>query len=1772
MRGALPDMVTFTPDGSKVLLAIEGEPADNYADDPEGGVIVVAVTDGVPASTATWIGFPDDLTAAYRAAGVRIHNDKAVGSPPASAARDMEPEYITVSPDGSKAFVACQENNAIAVIDLATLTLQAVLPLGTKDHSVVANSIDISDEDAGTDTNSGTPAIKFITGQLRGMYMPDGIAAFAHDGQTYLVSANEGDGRDYAALNDEPRLRDAVGANLLEASWAADPRRFDSNWGRLRISRYDGDTDNNGRIDTPHAFGARSFSLWRADGTLAWDSGDQFERFFATYLPAFFNASNSNNAFDSRSPAKGPEPEGAVVGSIGGRRYAFIGLERMGGVMMYDITDPQHPQFASYFTGRLFHQTPGPNSGGDLGPEGLLFIAAEHSPTGRPLLVVGNEVSGTVAIHEIVPRPFPAASIAADQPSASGATVPTAKGFVANAVSTASLASDAQNDAFSIGGGNAIGSRLSGQSGDATASFVSGRTAPGTDTLTYTVADRSAYSVPVPRGLYTATKGGVFTYLSGFGSGIAPVPGTSNEFWLLADRGPNVDGHPSSNKIFPVPDYQPGMMRVRLLADGTLQVLQTLRFANGDGSPMAGLPAAPGDAGTTNETGYALDPDTNTPQTSPLPFDPAGLDPEAVVAMDDGSFWLADEYGPWLVHLDASGRVIERIGPFGTVGTAKSPNPHGRKLPSVYAKRRANRGMEGLTRTPSGWLVGMMQSPLLNPSSSAVGGTGAGSTRVCRILFINPATWQMREYAYVLESHSTAVSAILAVNDEEFLVLERDGGWPGSSSRLKKVFRIHVGQATDIHDASDGANGKLYHGKTVEQLRTAEGLRANGIIPVAKWEVVDILALTDQHGNPYPHDKPEGLALIDGGRTLVIVNDDDFGIVGNGAGGIQPKTVPALGNQVDFNSLWFVGLADATLTATVQPGYSRVQILHASDGEAGIAAIDDLPRFSAVLNALRNQYPTSTLTLSSGDNWIPGPFYNAAGDPAASSISAIGAASVGRGDIAVMNAMGFQASCFGNHEFDAGTREIRNMLRNSGAWVGAQFPYLACNLDFSVNADLSDMVVADGQVLSLSLARKISGSVVATVDGVPYGIIGVTTPLLPRISSPGTVVTRPADPTDYAALAAIVQGRINALRSSGINRIIVLAHLQQWQIEANELAPRLDGADIIIAGGSHAVFADANDRLRSGHTKAADYPLWRTSATGEPIAVLQAGANWQYVGRFVGVFDDQGRLLPETVKASENGVYATDDQGVSDLFAGGLINPTVQAVASGLGTVITTKDGDVHGYTNVFLNGLRSAVRTEETNLGNLTADANLARARSVDPTVVISLKNGGGIRDAIGTVGTGAEPTYLPPAANPAASKPAGGISRLDIENSLRFNNTLVLATVTAAQLKEILEHAVAATAPGATPGQFPQVGGLRVAFDPSRQRQVLNTSTYAVITPGERIRVVVVELPDGSEDIVVQDGALVGDPNRTFRLVTLNFLESGGDGYPFPRYKNENPVRYDFVDLSGGAAAGFTVFGTEQEALAHYLRTRHGTPTRAFSQADTPAAQDQRIQNLASLPGGATRFPPRAAAPAIITAEDTAARITVILSDPDTPLDGLILTAAVSDPAMATATISGSGGTRLLTLRPAADRHGTTSVTLTVSDGQQSATTTVPVTIVPVNDAPTAQSLTLSVVAGGTVSGTVAASDVDGDPLTVSIQQGPSRGACTITDAATGAFSYTAGSSSGTDSVVLSISDGTLTATATVTIQISQAPGSGDRCGSGVAGLFLVVALAMLGLRRRR
>jgi hypothetical protein len=295
-----------------------------------------------------------------------------------------------------------QENNAIAEINLQSGKVTSVKSLGYKDHSLVGNGLDPSDRDDG---------INIANWPVFGMYQPDGIAAYSvNDSGTYLVTANEGDARDYDGFSEEIRVKDLaprededpagiLSVDLLEQF----PNiQDDEELGRLRITSEPPFGKEGDVLNELYSYGARSFSIWTLGGQLIYDSGDDFEQITAVALPDDFNSTNDeNDSFDNRSDDKGPEPEDLVVGKIGDQTYAFIGLERIGGIMIYDISDPFNPVFQDYVNNRDFGGDPELGTAGDLAPEGLVFIPADQSPSNQPLLAVANEVSGTTTIFTI---------------------------------------------------------------------------------------------------------------------------------------------------------------------------------------------------------------------------------------------------------------------------------------------------------------------------------------------------------------------------------------------------------------------------------------------------------------------------------------------------------------------------------------------------------------------------------------------------------------------------------------------------------------------------------------------------------------------------------------------------------------------------------------------------------------------------------------------------------------------------------------------------------------------------------------------------------------------------------------------------------------------------------------------------------------------------------------------------------------------------------------------------------------------------------------------------------------------------------------------------------------------------------------------------------------------------------------------------------------------------------------------------------------------------
>ena len=618
----------------------------------------------------------------------------------------------------------------------------------------------------------------------------------------------------------------------------------------------------------------------------------------------------------------------------------------------------------------------------------------------------------------------------------------------------------------------------------------------------------------------------------------------------------------------------------------------------------------------------------------------------------------------------------------------------------------------------------------------------------------------------------------------------------------------------------------------------------------------------------------------------------------------------------------------------------RLQLLHFSDVDGGRDIIGNVPRFSALLNTFRAQQPENTLVVSSGDNWIPGPEYNVAGDSALDAV--LGKAGAGRAHVAWLNALGVQASAVGNHDLDMGTAEFAGLLSQGEGWNGAAFPYLSTNLDFAPDEATAKITGKDGLSVT-ELAGKVAGYATAEVGGQTIGLIGASTPSLGSITNVGKVGVAPAQADDLDALAALIQQDADALMAQGVDKIILLAHMQTINVE-QELAPRLRGVDIIVAGGSNTILADDTDRLRTGDTAKGAYPLTFAGKDGAPVLVVNTEGDYTYLGRLVAEFDAQGRVIPASVNAKESGAYATDEQGLRDLGVKvDAASPEVLRVAEALTGALKTRAGNIVGYTNVYLNGERRGVRGQETNLGNLSADANLFYGQQVDPSTAISLKNGGGIRGPIGQCivppgSTAATPVCSAPQGTPGISE-RGQVSQLDLELAFRFNNALSLVTVTGTQLAALLEHGVANVENAA--GQFPQVGGLSFAYDASRPA-------------GQRLTDIVIDDANGAAAgtqrvVLMQQGQLnAAAAARSYRMVTLGFLATGGDSYPFPKEGTAEFAALKLTDLLSDKRSGeftFAADGSEQDALAEYFGARHGSAATAFGAADTPAEADTRI-----------------------------------------------------------------------------------------------------------------------------------------------------------------------------------------------------------------------------------
>ncbi|MET0258440.1 MAG: ExeM/NucH family extracellular endonuclease, partial [Methylobacterium sp.] len=647
-------------------------------------------------------------------------------------------------------------------------------------------------------------------------------------------------------------------------------------------------------------------------------------------------------------------------------------------------------------------------------------------------------------------------------------------------------------------------------------------------------------------------------------------------------------------------------------------------------------------------------------------------------------------------------------------------------------------------------------------------------------------------------------------------------------------------------------------------------------------------------------------------------------------------------------------VATFNLGANQQPGNYTLQILHFSDAEASTLAPTTAPFLAALVEAFEADY-ANTLILSGGDNFIAGPFLSAGADPRLDAV--IGKTAGGRPDIAIHNEIGVELSTVGNHEFDFGPDFFDSAISADGAWSGALFPYLSANLDFT-GTSLQDNYVdtLSGPVVPLASSFAPGAIVPATVieeGGQRIGFVGATTQVLERIASAGGVEVEgfpkagePGDGTtevdDMEALAAYLQPIIDGMIDQGINKIVLTSHLQDLANE-QELATLLTGVDIILGAGSNTRLGDVNDVPRPGEAFQGNYPLTATDASGGTTLIVNTDGQYKYLGRLAIEFDAEGRVVTESLDSSVNGAYASTAENVAaawnttvdtldaTAFAEGTKGAAVREITDAVKAVMDEINATVIGHTDVALNGARNpGVRSEETNLGNITADANIAAARSAltandeDARFVVGIKNGGGIRAGID----------------------AGPITQGEVNAALAFDNRVMVFDTTAQGLLNILDGAAGIANNN---GAFVQMGGMRYSYDEGA-------------ASGERVKSVALIADDGTIVPIVENGMVLANAPGVIKVSILNFVAQGGE---LPVFK-ANGENFRYVLNNGELSetvpetADFTNGSTlpdqsilerslgEQQAFSDYIKANFGTPATAYDEADTAEAQDTRIQNL--------------------------------------------------------------------------------------------------------------------------------------------------------------------------------------------------------------------------------
>ncbi|MTF37636.1 choice-of-anchor I domain-containing protein [Cyanobacterium aponinum] len=1585
--GALPDMVTFTPDGMKVLTANEGEANDDYSVDPEGSISIIDISTGVENASVTNANFNafDSQKDALVAQGVRIFGLNA------SVSQDLEPEYIAFSADSQTAYVTLQENNALAVVDVTTGTVSGIVPLGFKNYNASPNLETAFFEE------SELPIIG--TSQTRGDIRLGGFSGLTFLGMndsgnyeflTHMdLGPSETGNRDINDDGVEERVRTYLIPDLQPrlVKFEYNPNNGDTNiLDQVLLTRQDGSpltglpnlpTDDGGRIPIDEDGNILDFDPLGADleGLIQAPDGT----FWAAdeYRPALYKFSAEGVLIDRFVPEGLPAEVGTgVFPEAYNTRQANRGFEAI-----------------AFQDGKVyaFVQSPfnNPDSGETATTRILEFDPVAEIVTGEYLYIQEDIGGGSDKIGDAVATNKNGEFLVIERDS--------------------SLEADSQKVIFRINLNDATNLQTLPDDileGNETFDSLTPEelTQKGINPVTKEVAinlTEIGYDfTDKPEGLTVIDETTIAVINdndfdeAGIPIGLGIISLNNALDASNRDDSINIRNWPVFGMYQPdaIASYEvDGQTYLVTANEGDARIRPDGDLEDDQGNVIIEEGEIFNEENRIND--IILDPVafpnarqlqendqlgrlniTNTLGVSDRAIFVAELTPDQEVppAMSDAegeSFAFVDDNGFLNVELQVKG--VD----FGAVtGNPLTPDTGDDVI--LLHIHEAMRGMNG----------GVVWDLLADPDTEILidNEGNATLTSIWQESDI-PKTPQGEDTNYYFNLHTErnpggelrgqiqgeiAYEELYAYGSRSFSIWDSNGNLVFDSgddfeqitaSLIPNDFNSNNDENGSF-DARSDDKGPEPEGVTVGEINGVPYAFV-GLERVGGVMVYDISDPTDAKFVQYINNRdfsvdaqledgspnPEAGDL--GPEGLVFISAED-----------SPNGIPLLvvANEVS-------GTTSIYEIEVPTPEPFTLQLLHASDQEAGIPALQDAIGFSAVLNALDAQYE-NTLKLSSGDLFIAGPFFNASQDIYGRQ---------GIADILIQNELGWDAAAVGNHEFDAGPGTFYSAIAPNAdiqgtgidpttGFTGANFPYLSTNLDYSTDSsDLKDLVVPAGEAPE---SASLTESVVVDVNGEQIGVIGAVVPYLPQIANIGgiTMLTDPnsRDIEENAqAIADSVQPFVDELVAQGINKIVLMTHLQQFEVE-QALASKLRHVDILMGGGSHRVMANDDDTLRQDETQTPPellqpYPQVFQDADGNDIYLINTAANYRYVGQLIVDFDAEGNIISV---GDESGAFATDIAGVDRLYEDDITtfeqvkavaDPELVEIVDGVGDFINGKDGNIFGNTEVWLNGLRSSVRTEETNLGNLTADANLWYAEQYGLEIDISVKNGGGIRDQIGVSfidGGTNELIQLPPQANPAVGKEEGDVSQLDIENSLRFDNKLSVADISAQGIKDLAEHLVAQWAEGATPGQFGQIGGFSFSFDPDNTPIEFTRNNdgdaTGVATPGERIQNLVLNREDGTQEAIVVDGELVVDPSTTYKMVILDFLAGGGDGYP--AFYFENVVRLDSLNPDSLPNNSDLPIAGEQDALAEYLAEFFPDGSQPFDQADTPIEEDTRIQNL--------------------------------------------------------------------------------------------------------------------------------------------------------------------------------------------------------------------------------